>query len=74
MLECDEPYIASHKPSAGAQWGHDKIFNLDIPDHGGGENIELTEQGVKVEELDSKALKQIEVGRHFGLTHCLLPL
>jgi len=55
MLDCDNvPWIACHTPSAGGKRGHDKIYNLDIPDHGGGETISFAEEGqvIKRENLD----------------------
>jgi len=42
LLDCEEPWVASHTLRSEGR-GHDKIYNLDIPDHGGGETVALYE-------------------------------
>jgi len=45
FLDVDKPWIARHELRCKGR-GYDQLYNLDLPDHGGGEHASFSELGL----------------------------
>lgn len=62
LLDCEEPWVASVTVRCQGR-GHDKIYNLDIPDHGGGETVALYESAWDEENIRTGSGTAVNIQR-----------